>query len=153
MTLNKIEEFYRQNHDGLSEDFQAFQEARKTDLEKAKICFAKFKKGLNLHIKAEEAVLFPFFEEKLNMKYIGPTFCRRQEHKQIEEIVNAIERRMEAGDSGFDGEERHLQSLLLVHDNKEARFIYTEINKLANQDEMKILLQKVNGFAIKNDVG
>ena len=69
--------------------FQSFQTLKRKDVSKAK---EAFKGGLERHIRWEEDLLLPLWEDKTGMSDGGATFVMRREHRQIEEHLQAIGR-------------------------------------------------------------
>src|SRR5690348_904548 len=87
-----ISRFFQGDHDRLDALLQSFQTLKRHNFSKAKEAFMQFKSGLERHIRWEEEILFPLWEDKTGMSDGGPTFVMRQEHRRIEEQLRAIDR-------------------------------------------------------------
>jgi iron-sulfur cluster repair protein YtfE (RIC family) len=105
-----------------------------------------FGDGLRQHIRDEEEVLFPVFEERTGMSATaGPTAVMRMEHRQFEALLIDL-----AGP--FDGQaapETILQAadalsrLLDDHDAKEEGMLYPMMDRAFRPDEKAALLARI----------
>ncbi len=76
------------------------------------------------HLSAEEAVLFPAFEEATGMTG-GPTTVMRFEHDQLRELFGQLEQALKARDAErFAGAGETMLVLLQQHNLKEERMLY-----------------------------
>ena len=98
-----ISGYFRHDHDRLDTLLQSFQSLKRQNFAKAKEAFTQLKSGLERHIRWEEELLFPLWEEKTGMSDEGPTFVMRHEHRRIEEQLQAIDRNI-TGDNTDDAE-------------------------------------------------
>lgn len=86
--------------------------------------FADFACGLDRHIRAEEEVLFPTFEEATGMT-AGPTRVMREEHTEIRRLIGDVTSAL----TGMDAGTAHhalaaLRGVLTGHDQKEESVLY-----------------------------
>ncbi|MCA9407989.1 MAG: hemerythrin domain-containing protein [Candidatus Omnitrophica bacterium] len=132
----------QQHSNDIDSNFIRFQNARKKDLNQAKKIFRSFKENLEKQILWEENVLFPFFEKKTGMHQIGPTFCRKREHENLQEVLKAVEDKLDKEDGNIEGEERHILSILEIHSNKEEQFVFKKIDEIASKEELKEIFAK-----------
>jgi regulator of cell morphogenesis and NO signaling len=107
-----ITAFYEQDHDRLDELFKTFQKLKRSDFPKAKEAFKEFKFGLQRHIVWEEEILFPLWEKETGITEGGATSVMRTEHRQIEQQLEAIHRKVSEQNPDSDQEEQVLLALL-----------------------------------------
>lgn len=63
-------------------------EAAGDDGAKAAAAFARFHAMMERHLRMEEEVLFPAFEEATGMRGMGPTEVMRHEHRQMRALLS-----------------------------------------------------------------
>lgn len=141
-----ISTFFTDDHDRLDALLQSFQVLKRQQVSKAKETFREFKLGLERHIRWEETLLFPLWEEKTGM-FDGPTAVMRHEHRRIEEQLQAIDRNLAEEKMGDDQPEQALLALLGAHNLKEERVLYPAIDQVATPEECRELLTRIQEFA------
>lgn len=146
MSEQKITSFYTHDHDQLDKYFQNFQGLKKKDYAQAKENFKKFKFGLQRHIAWEEEILFPLFEEKTGMKDGGPTEVMRQEHRQIEQALEALHKKVQHQDPQSDLEEDLVWNLLKQHNMKEESILYPAIDRSISDKERQNVFGKMDAL-------
>lgn len=146
MNEQKITSFYTHDHDQLDKYFQNFQGLKKKDYAQAKENFKKFKFGLQRHIVWEEEILFPLFEEKTGMKDGGPTEVMRQEHRQIEQALEALHKKVQRQDPKSDLEEDLVWGLLKQHNMKEESILYPAIDQFISDKERQNVFGKMDAL-------
>ncbi|MBI5415447.1 MAG: hemerythrin domain-containing protein [Candidatus Omnitrophica bacterium] len=146
MSEQKITSFYTHDHDQLDKYFQDFQGLKKKDYAQAKENFKKFKFGLQRHIAWEEDILFPLFEEKTGMKDGGPTAVMRQEHRQIEQALEALHKKVQRQDPKSDLEEDLVWNLLKQHNMKEENILYPAIDQSISDKERQNVFGKMEAL-------
>ncbi len=109
--------------------------------------FREFDLGLRRHIKVEEELLFPIFEEKTGMKDAGPTLMMRLEHEEIREILERVIAATEAKDEGAAGESTlALVNYLGDHNMKEEHVLYPELDSCVNDTERIEAIKKAQTY-------
>ena len=94
------------------------------DWAKATAAFDAFTRGLNGHFAAEEEALFPAFEAATGMQG-GPPQMMRMEHQQMRQLLDAMQRAVEAKDAdAFTGAGETLLVLMQQHNMKEEHILY-----------------------------
>jgi regulator of cell morphogenesis and NO signaling len=83
MSAPSIDESLTEDHDRLDDLLESFQEWRAKDVGKAMDFLTQLTLGLHRHLRWEEAVLFPLFEQKTGQT--GLTNTLRGEHEEIRE--------------------------------------------------------------------
>ena len=146
MPERTISTMFDEDHDRLDELFKSFHLLKRTDLAKAQQAFADFKTGLQRHMVWEEDVLFPLWEKKTGMTEGGPTFVMRQEHREIGESLDAIDRKMQAQNPESDQEEQAFMDLLERHNMTEEEVLYAAIDRATSADEREVAFQKMNNI-------
>ena len=136
-----IAAFFEQDHDRLDELFKTFQQLKRSDAGKAKDAFKEFKFGLQRHIVWEEDLLFSLWEKKTGMTDSGPTPAMRNEHRQIEQQLEAIHQKVTDQNPDSDREEQSLLDLLGAHNRKEERALYPAIDQVTNAEERETVFQ------------
>lgn len=144
MTQTTITQYYADDHDRLDGLFQQFQEYKLSDQAKARHFFEQFRSGLDRHIRWEEEILFPLFEDKNNMHGVGPTAVMRAEHIQIRDLLKIIGQRLSEGSSKTDQEEAFLQGHLGIHNMKEEKILYPAIDRLIRPSDLPEILRKMD---------
>lgn len=103
--------------------------------------FATFLRAIELHIEAEENLLFPAFEERTGMTS-GPTSVMRMEHGEMRELFAG----MRAAVEGKDGKRyrdlsQNLFALLGEHNMKEERMLYPMMDTSLGSKAESLLAQ------------
>ena len=136
-----IREFFEQDHDRLDEMFKTFQQLKRSDFATAEEAFKGFKLGLQRHIVWEEDLLFSLWEKKTGMTDSGPTPAMRNEHRQIEQQLEAIHRKVADRNPDSDQQEQALLDLLGSHNRKEERALYPAIDQVTSAEERETVFQ------------
>jgi regulator of cell morphogenesis and NO signaling len=95
--------------------------------EEARHFFSEFRTGLLRHIRMEEEVLFPAFEESTRLGPQGPTVVMRQEHREIQRLLSELARGLSNPKEEVEELERlnrELLHLLGEHNAKEEHVVY-----------------------------
>lgn len=143
-----ITEYFEGDHRRLDTIYDRFQdEFRAGQWEAAEADFREFRLGLKRHIKAEEEILFPTFEEKTGMVDAGPTFVMRMEHKDIQ---NYLDRVLEGAGSKDPARTKdaaaQLTALLMDHNMKEEHILYPESDSFLNESERSSVVKKAQAI-------
>lgn len=143
-----VTEYLQSDHrrlDGILNRFQS--SVREGRWEDASGEFREFNHGLRRHIRIEEEILFPTFEEKTGMHDSGPTFVMKMEHKDIHELLDRIlaaaDARDEAGvDEGVDA----FTNILANHNMKEENILYPESDAFLSGAERVHVVKKAQAL-------
>ncbi len=135
MSALSINESLTEDHDCLDKLLESFQEWRAKDFGKAKGFLTQFTLGLHRHLRWEEAILFPLFEQKTGQT--GLTNTLRGEHEEIREWLAALNQKVEQNDDGCDHEEKMLVEELGGHNAREEYALYPELDRLLTHEEKK----------------
>ena len=146
MPERTISTMFDEDHDRLDELFKSFHMLKRTNLVKAHKAFVDFKAGLRRHMVWEEDVLFPLWEKKTGMNKGGPTFVMRQEHREIMECLEAIDRKVQAQNPESDQEEQAFMDMLERHNMSEEEVLYAAIDRATSVDERETLFQAMNNI-------
>jgi len=112
---------HRECDDVFSEAESAVAEANWTLAEEKWQAFAK---ELELHLDAEETILFPEFEQATGMTS-GPTHVMRMEHEQMRAMVKDLNQALAAQNKDeFLGLSETLMILMQQHNMKEEMMLY-----------------------------
>jgi iron-sulfur cluster repair protein YtfE (RIC family) len=118
------------------------------DIDKLRARFPEFDSGLRRHIRVEEDVLFPAFEESTGMGGGGPTAVMRAEHQEIQAFLDRIgalakggggSAVMQAGASHQAG----LTAVLHAHNLKEENILYPMSDQIFAGEEKTALLARI----------
>lgn len=143
-----ITEYFETDHRRLDAVFNRFQSALKNGgWEEASTSIHEFNLGLRRHIKAEEEILFPMFEEKTGMTEAGPTFVMKTEHKDIKETLDKLLAATESKDAkaALSGA-TYLLNVLANHNMKEEHILYPESDALASDIERPMVVKKAQAI-------
>ncbi|MDE2026942.1 MAG: hemerythrin domain-containing protein [Candidatus Omnitrophica bacterium] len=146
METKKITPFYKHDHDELDGYFLKFQELKNKDYPQAKEYFKKFKFGLQRHIVWEEEILFPLFEAKTGMRDYGPTAVMRDEHRQIGQYLEAVQKRVQRNDPDSGQEEQMLWYYLKHHNEKEENMLYPAIDQQTSSEEQEKVFNSMHSL-------
>jgi len=109
---------------------------RWTDAEMAMNAFVE---ALEQHFAMEEQVLFPAFEEAVGSRE-GPTAVMRMEHRQMREVISAMNECLGARDAdGFLGYSETLNTLMQQHNMKEESILYPMTDRVLNGRQEEII--------------
>ncbi len=122
--MEKISEFMGKDHRRLDGLLKEFNMVVKSDMQRSKPLFHKFRAGLQRHIAWEEEVLFPVFESHTGMFSDGPTSIMRMEHHIIRELLGKIHLKIAAGQGNITELGGKLKAVLEGHDKKEEMVLY-----------------------------
>lgn len=139
MNAPSINDFLTEDHDRLDGLLESFQEWKAKDAAKAKDFLTQFTVGLQRHLRWEETILFPLFEQKTGLT--GLTNTLRGEHEQIREWLAALNQKVEQNDADCDHEEKMLVEELGGHNAREEYALYPELDKLLTEEEQKATLE------------
>jgi iron-sulfur cluster repair protein YtfE (RIC family) len=136
IATQSIRTTFGEDHDRLDALFAEYRAMKRTDYDRAKVCFKQFKFGLQRHIVWEEQILFPLFDRKAGLSEGGPTTVMRAEHRQIADRLEAIHQKVQARDPETDREEEALLKVLIAHNDKEEAILYPMLDRLATPEEI-----------------
>ena len=114
------------DHDRLDElEARAFAARATGDLALAKEVYSAFAFGLRRHIRFEEEILFPEFENRTGFpSHMGPTAVMRDEHREILSCLERIEAGIGVAGSNVDSPRHALHAVLGNHNLKEENIVY-----------------------------
>jgi len=140
----EVNEALAWDHDRLEAlDQQAFERLSAGDEGGARAAWSEFTFGLRRHIRFEEDLLFPTFEERLGVPpEAGPTAVMRAEHREIERLMEAM------GEAfGNQGEilrlRAELHRVLGDHNFKEERVLYPATDRALDPEERDALVARI----------
>lgn len=143
-TDRTITDYLQTDHrrlDGIMENFQDALRAQRW--EDASSDFREFVLGLRRHIRIEEEILFPVFEEKTGMIDAGPTFVMKMEHKEINELLDRILSATDGHDASMATEAAGaLINILMDHNMKEEHILYPESDAFISDTERAQIIKK-----------
>lgn len=146
MEYRLISEFFEEDHDRLDDLYKNYQTAKATDLSKAKEEFEAFRFGLQRHIRYEEDILFPMFENRTGMFTSGPTAVMREEHRQIKEHLQSIYQKLLKEDPNCNFEEGRLLTVLSIHNQKEEEVLYPAIDRMTLEGDKKWVFEAIENI-------
>ncbi len=143
MQEETISTFFEHDHEQLDELFTSYRGLKRTDPGRAKELFVRFRDGLLRHIRWEEGILFPSFEDKTGFHQSGPTQVMRSEHRQIEKQLGEIDRKLAGGGVSSDEDDQYLLNLLSFHNQKEEQILYPSIDRTLSDDGRREVFEKM----------
>ncbi|HMW17765.1 MAG TPA: hemerythrin domain-containing protein [Accumulibacter sp.] len=100
------------------------QAVHRKDWSAARAAFAAFQAAMLTHFSAEEAVLFPQFEQHTGISR-GPTQVMRNEHLQMRQLLTAAGSALASNDQeDYRGEMETLLIMMQQHNVKEENVLY-----------------------------
>lgn len=134
-----VQEFLSGDHDRLDTLFRGAHECLHTDdWTEAERLFSEFRTGLERHIRMEEEVLFPAFEQATGLAHGGPPEVMRVEHRQIRQGLEEIHQLLTLAQqgtppAGLAHAEAALQELLEAHNDKEENILYPWTDRMTDE--------------------
>ena len=125
-TNQSLREFFTLDHRHLDDKWAEVEAAAQAgDVDAEKESWRAFQGELLRHLRMEEEVMFPAFEQATGMTEGGPTFVMRSEHDQMRGLIE----QMGAAADGDDYEELvdmgdTLLMLMQQHNQKEEHMLY-----------------------------
>ncbi len=140
--------YMQTDHARLDAIMERFKKATKDgNWDEALAHFKEFDLGLRRHIKVEEELLFPIFEEKTGMKDAGPTLVMKMEHEEIREILSRVLGATEGSDESAATESTGaLINYLGDHNMKEEHVLYPELDACVNDTERVEAIKKAQVY-------
>ncbi|MBI5049064.1 MAG: DUF2249 domain-containing protein [Deltaproteobacteria bacterium] len=139
-----VTEFLQTDHKRLDTIFNRFTKAvKEKNWDEASHSFREFRIGLKRHIKAEEDILFPLFEQKTGMHEGGPTAVMRMEHQDIQELLDKILQATDAKDDiQAPSASNRIVNILTDHNMKEEHILYPESDEFLLEAERSDVVKK-----------
>ena len=143
--LRDVTEALGWDHDRLEElEARAFAARGNGDFAAARARFGEFAHGLARHIRFEEQILFPAFEERSGIQpEAGPTAVMRAEHREIERLLQAIVGAIGDPASRADGLRQDLHAVLALHNMKEEQVVYPDTDGMLAASERDALVARI----------
>jgi uncharacterized protein (DUF2249 family)/hemerythrin-like domain-containing protein len=117
------------------------------DAEGARGAWAEFAVGLSRHIRFEEEILFPAFEQASGVPPgAGPTAVMRAEHREIEGLLEDIERALAGAGAPLSFRDR-LHEVLGEHNAKEEQVLYPLTDESLDGDARDALVARIQAMA------
>src|SRR5262245_36352884 len=128
---NTITGFFQRDHREIDALYRrALERAREGETGRALADFDEYDRNLERHIRWEEELVFPAFEEASGLRGVGPTEIMRAEHREI----RALKQRLRAEIAALRGPadrsaplwrtSRSLETVLGEHNAKEEAVLY-----------------------------
>lgn len=96
--------------------------------------YADFRNQMEAHFRTEETLLFPGFEQATGNSY-GPTEVMRAEHRQMREMMEAMEKSISGGDvDNYAGQSETLLIMMQQHNHKEEGILYPMCDDALSSD-------------------
>ncbi len=139
-TSQGLKEFFTLDHRRCDEMWAAVEAAAQAgDVEVEKENWRIFQGEMLRHLRMEEEVMFPAFEQASGMTDSGPTFVMRSEHEQMRGLIE----QMGAAADGDDYDELvdlgdTLLMLIQQHNQKEEHMLYPMAEQALTADWAKI---------------
>lgn len=130
---DSINDILAADHRRLDDLLEGFQESRSTDFSRATELLAQFRSGLHRHLRWEESILFPLFEQKSGQT--GLTRTLLAEHQVIRERLETLSEKTAQADLDSSYEEKMLVEELGGHNAREEYAFYPELDKLLSEAE------------------
>ncbi len=146
---SSLNDFLTSDHHRLDDLLEGLQVWRANNPAKAKELLAQFASALRRHLRWEEEVLFPLFEQKTGQTGLIRTLLA--EHQEILERLEALAQKLEHRDDA-SYEEKMLVEELGGHNAREEYALYPELDKLLEEEEKSRVFQEMTALS-EGDVG
>ncbi|MGB6500789.1 MAG: hemerythrin domain-containing protein [Thermoplasmata archaeon] len=111
------------DHRELDQKFEEFKATPVSEMAQRRERFDRFATDLRRHIEVEERLLFPVFGEGNSSRRLLVDLML-DEHRRIEEVLQRIHLRLDAGPESTEGLEFELLNVLWAHDAREEESVY-----------------------------
>jgi regulator of cell morphogenesis and NO signaling len=129
-----IKAFFKADHERLDQLFMNYLKLKNESSSLAQKYFVQFKNGLQRHIRMEEEIVFPIFQDKTDLD--GVLRVMRMEHKKIRELLEALHEKVKKSDQNSEAEEYKLLTLIGEHSLKEEMVLYPMIERMLSDKEV-----------------
>ncbi len=140
-TNQGLKEFFTLDHRRIDDQWAEVETAAQAgDREVGKEKWRSFQGELLRHLRMEEEVMFPAFEQATGMTQGGPTFMMRSEHEQMRGLLEQMGAAADADDSDelIDLGDTLLM-LIQQHNQKEEQMLYPMAERALTADWEKLL--------------
>ena len=141
-----IADYFEKDHDRLDQLYRDYLQLKHIHFANARENFISFKHGLERHITWEEEILFPIFQRKTGI-VDGPVAVMEEEHRQILDMLERINAKLQNNDSSSNRLEHDLIVILGHHNVQEENVLYPVLDHLLTQDEKANVVQQLKDFA------
>lgn len=143
-TFDSVTGYLSWDHDRLDAILQSVRaRVEAGDWEAARREYAPFYDGLDRHIRLEEGILFPLFEERTGMTG-GPTAVMREEHREIRGALEAMRDAVGRADARlFQDGLAHLLTVLPDHNVKEEQVLYPTTDRILPETDRAALAARL----------
>ncbi len=143
--MNAIPDYMTDKHRHCDDIFaEAEAEVAKANWSLAEQKWQTFTQELELHLQAEEQILFPEFEQATGMTS-GPTQVMRMEHEQMRGLLTSLNKSLaEKNREDFLGFSETLMVLMQQHNMKEEMMLYPMMAQHLSDGEQLIERFKAN---------
>ena len=135
MESKTINQHYSADHVHLHALFHRFQELKATDRPAARQVFLEFKGELERHIRWEESILFPCFDQKYSHLQYSPLPTLHREHGQILVCLDDIAQKLGREDFDTEADEKNIEAALIRHNKKEEQDLFPALDKILDERE------------------
>lgn len=138
--MNSIKSYMENDHQRCDALFiQAEVSVARADWVQGALDLANFSEALEHHLRMEEDILFPAFEDAIASRS-GPTAVMRAEHQQIKELTASMGQAMAQCDADqFSGDADTLTILLQQHNLKEEDILYLMMDRVLGGRRTELL--------------
>jgi len=108
----------------IGEPFHRFQTLKSSHFPAAIKCFGEFKDALTRRIHWDETEILPGFQHRVGGGLESTYDALRQEHREVLELLSAIETKLSHASATTEVEEAALQKPLASHNHKEHTVVF-----------------------------
>ena len=146
--LRTVNEALSWDHDRLDAlEGAAFEARSQGHLAEAAAMYAAFAFGLRRHIRFEEELLFPEFEEKTgHSATAGPTMVMRDEHREILDCLDRIQASITDPASTAESVRHALHLVLGNHNLKEENIVYPMTDQALGAEARDALVRRIQAL-------
>jgi uncharacterized protein (DUF2249 family)/hemerythrin-like domain-containing protein len=147
-SLREVNEALAWDHDRLDDlEASAFTARDRGYFEEAKAIYSVFAHGLRRHIRFEEELLFPEFETRAGVPAeSGPTAVMRDEHREILDCLERIEKAIGDRRAPIDSLRHALHLVLANHNLKEEKIVYPMTDRALGEQDRDALVARVQAL-------
>src|SRR3989344_8860969 len=139
--MNSVKEFMSNRNENIGNILREFSSVQ--DKNKIKV-LRKLKKMVERQIFLDEQIIYPVYENKMEMHVIGPTSTMREEHTLIKEFLDSMDKNIQKGEYDNSSKiQEDLNKVLMLHTQREESMLYGWIDSALEIKDIKNIIKNL----------
>ena len=149
MAIRNFKDYMTDDNERLENLFRIFQSIKGKEPIKARDLLRTFSAGFKRHIVWEEKILFPLIENRLGLGDRGPTLGLREEHREMERILESLQEKAEKNHDIPEEMDKAFMAVLAGHHQTGAETFYPILDNALSEPEKVQTYQKMKEASLK----